>query len=252
MKEKIRIFLDTDLLERYLLGETTSEESFQVERYISMYPEVSAEYNELQENLEAFAKMHAIKAPVGLKEKIVNQVRKQEKSRKRFFQYGIAASFATCLFAAATYFFYSQNQSLQEENIMVTNQIELLKQDMKAGLEDMRNQFIVLQNKNTKRLNVKGNRKAKELKAIAYINPVKKLSYINVSKLPNLPENQCFQMWAEVNGKMVNLGVIKEASNEDKLLPVPYAENSKGYITISKTGANQLPTLENTVAEIGF
>ena len=68
MKEKIRIFLDTDLLEKYLLGTTTKEESLQVERYIAMYPEVRKTYDEFQENLEDFAKLYAIKTPEGLKE----------------------------------------------------------------------------------------------------------------------------------------------------------------------------------------
>ena len=252
MKEKIRIFLDTDLLEKYLLGTTTTEESFQVERYIAMHPEVKAEYDELQENLEAFAKMHAIKTPDGLKEKVSARIRGEKAGRKRFFQYAVAASFAACLFAAASYFFYNQNKNLQQENIMVSNQIEDLKQDMKAGLEDMRNQFIVLQNPQTKKFNVKGNKKAKELKAVAYINPVKKLSYINVSKLPNLPENQCFQMWAEVNGEMVNLGVIQEAQTEQKLMALPYADKAISYITIEPKGGNQTPTVANIVANIAY
>lgn len=252
MKEKIRIFLDTDLLEKYLLGTTTNEESFQVERYIAMYPEVTKEYNELQDNLEAFAKMHAIKTPEGLKEKILASIKGENAGRKRFTQYAIAASFAACLFAAASYFFYNQNQNLQLENIMVTNQIELLKKDMEAGLEDMRNQFIVLQNKNTKKHSINGNKKAKELKAVTYVNPVKKLSYINVSKLPNIPEDQCFQMWAEVNGEMVNLGVIQEATGPDKLMALPYGNDAIGYITIESKGMSETPTVENIVANIAY
>lgn len=252
MKEKIRIFLDTDLLEKYLLGTTTQEEALQVERYIAMYPEVKAEFDELQENLEIFAKMHAVKTPDGLKEKIFAQIRGEKVVRKRFFQYAVAASVSALLFAAAAYFFYNQNQNLQQENEMVTNQIELLKEDMKAGLEDVRNQFIVLQNKNTKKYNVNGNKKAKDLKAVAYVNPVKKLSYINVSKLPNLPEDQCFQMWAEVNGEMVNLGILKEAGAQDKLMALPYSDNALGYITIEPQGGNQTPTVENIVANISY
>lgn len=69
MKDKIKIFLDSDLLEKYLLGTTNKQESLQVERYIAMYPEVRETYIELQENLETFAKMHAIKTPEGLKTK---------------------------------------------------------------------------------------------------------------------------------------------------------------------------------------
>ncbi len=67
MKDKIKAFLDSDLLEKYLLGATTDLENLQVERYIAMYPEVQETYNELQENLEIFAKLHAVNAPSRLK-----------------------------------------------------------------------------------------------------------------------------------------------------------------------------------------
>lgn len=252
MKEKIKIFLETDLLEKYLLGTTTQEEVLQIERYIAMYPEVRNTYIELQENLEVFAKMHAIETPEGLKERILNKIKAENSGRKKFFRYAIAASLTALLFAGASYFFWNQNQNLQEENIIVNTKIQNLEENMLLQLEDVRNQFIVLHNPKTKRLTVKGNSKAKELKAVAYINPVKKLSYINVSKLPNLPENQCYQMWAEVNGQMLNLGVIQEATNSEKLMALPYGEKAVGYITIEPTGGNTTPTIENIVANISY
>ena len=252
MKEKIRIFLDTDLLEKYLLGNITTEESLQVERYIAMYPEVSKTYIELQENLEEFAKLHAIKTPEGLKERIIARVRGERIGRKKFIKYAIAASFTAFIFAGASFFFWNQNQTLQEENAVVSTQIEDLQKSMTQQLEDMRNQFIVLNNPRTRKYNVNGNKKAKELKAVAYINPVKKLSYINVSKLPNLPKDQCFQMWAEVNGEMVNLGIIEEAQDKEKLMALPYGENAVSYITIEPKGGNQTPTTENKVADFKY
>ncbi|QLG44295.1 anti-sigma factor [Costertonia aggregata] len=252
MKEKIRIFLDTDLLEKYLLGTTTTEETLRVERYIAMYPEVKKNYDELQENLETFAKMHAIKTPEGLRERILNKIKAENKGKSIFFRYAIAASLAACLFAGTAFIFWDQNQNLQEENTIVTNKIKDLEQDWKQQLEDVRNQFIVLNNPGTKKYNVSGNKKAKELKAVAYINPIKKLSYINVSKLPNLPEDQCFQMWAEVNGEMINLGVIQEAADKEKLMAMPYADNGVSYITIEPKGGNVTPTVENIVADIKY
>ena len=77
------------------------------------------------------------------------------------------------MFAGSSYFFWNQNQSLQDENVIVNNKIETLEEDMKDQLEDVRNQFIVLNNPQTRKYNVNGNKKAKELKAVAYINPVK-------------------------------------------------------------------------------
>ncbi|WP_047244654.1 anti-sigma factor [Maribacter thermophilus] len=252
MKEKIKIFLDSDLLEKYLLGHTTETESLKVEQYIAMYPEVRETYNELQESLEIFAKLHAVESPEGLKEKITARIRSEHQGRKRFFRYAIAASFAAIMFAGASFFFWNQNQDLQEENTVVSNKIKLLEADMKQQLEDVRNQFIVLNNPSTKKYNVKGNQKAKELKAVAYINPVKKLSYINVKKLPHLPEDQCYQMWAEVNGEMLNLGIIEEAGDGQNLMALPYAENAVGYITIEPKGGNQNPTVDNIVANIAY
>ena len=252
MKEKIKIFLDSDLLEKYLIGSTTKQEELQCERYIAMYPEVRKTFDELQENLEEFAKIHALKAPEGLKEKILARIKAENAGRKRFFRYAIAASFAAFMFAGASYFFWNQNQNLKEQNTMVSNEIKVLKENMREGLEDVRNQFIVLQSPQTRKYNVKGNTQAKDLKAVAYVNPIKKLSYINVSKLPNLPESQVFQMWAEVNGEMVNLGVIKETEGQEKLMALPYAENAVGYITIEPQGGNDTPTVENIVANIKY
>ncbi|AKA35776.1 anti-sigma factor [Flagellimonas lutaonensis] len=252
MKEKIRIFLDSDLLEKYLLGDTSTEESLQVERYIAMYPEVRKTYNELQENLEAFAKMHAKKTPEGLKEIILNRIRNERMGRRRFYRFAVAASIAALVFAGSSYFFWNQNQDLQKTNTMVTNKIKTLEEDMKVQLEDLRNQYIVLNNPNTKKYSINGNKKAKELKAVAYVNPVKKLSYINVSHLPELPEDQCYQMWAEVNGELVNLGVIKQFGDKERLMALPYGEDAIGYITIEPQGGNQSPTVQNIVANIDY
>ncbi|MEM9000918.1 MAG: anti-sigma factor [Bacteroidota bacterium] len=252
MKEKIKLFLDSDLLEKYLLGDTSTEEALKVERYIAMYPEVHKTYNELQENLEAFAKLHARKAPNELKATILNRIKNEKIGRRRFYRYAVAASITALIFAGSSYFFWNQNKSLQQEKAIVNNKIKNLEQDMKVQLEDLRNQYIVLNNPNTKKYDVRGNKKAKELKAIAYINPVKKLSYINVSNLPQLPEDQCFQMWAEVNGKMVNLGVIKQFENKEKLLALPYDDNAVGYITIEPKGGNNTPTVQNIVANITY
>ncbi len=252
MREKIRIFLETDLLEKYLIGTTNTEETLQVERYIAMYPEVREIYNELQENLETFAKMHAVKAPEGLRTKILNKIKAQNAGRRRFRRYAIAASITALLFAGSSYFFWNQNQSLQAENNIVNNRIKDLEEDMKNQLEDVRNQFIVLNNPQTRKYMVNGNKKAKELKAVAYINPVKKLAYINVRNLPNLPEDFDYQMWAEVNGEMVNLGVIRNVEDKDKLRALPYAKNAVSYITIEPKGGNETPTVQNIVANISY
>ena len=252
MKEKINTFLASDLLEKYLLGDTSKEETQQTERYIAMYPEVRGSYEELQKNLQIFAQQYAMPTPQGLKEVILSAAKQDKKFGRRFYKYAVAASVAIMLFAGTSYFLWDQNRSLQEENTLVTNQIKYLESNMMSQLEDMRNQFIVLNNPDTRKVEVKGKKEGKDLKAIAYINPVKKLSFINVGMVPQLPENQVFQLWAEVNGELVNLGVIKEFDDKEKLLAMPYGEKAIGYITVEPEGGNASPSVENIVANISF
>lgn len=252
MKEKVRIFLETDLLEKYLLGNTTTAETAKVEQYIAMYPEVRDTYRELEENLENFARLYSRKTPDGLRERIMLSIRRQRSGRVRHMKLAIAASISALFFAGSSYFFWNQNQSLQQENAEVSDKIRVLEADMKQQLEDVRNQFIVLNNPQTRKFMVNGNQKARELKAVAYVNPVKKLSYINVQNLPQLPEDQCYQMWAEVNGELVNLGILRDMGSTDKMLALPYGEKTLSYITIEPKGGNMAPSVQNIVANIKY
>ena len=63
MNAKITTFLNSGLLGKYLLGDTTSEQTEIVESYISKYPEVQNEYNTLQYNLEIVTRSNAVKVP---------------------------------------------------------------------------------------------------------------------------------------------------------------------------------------------
>lgn len=67
--------------------------------------------------------------------------------------------------------------------------------------------------------------------------------------LPELAEEQCYQMWAELQDKMVNLGILD--INDRKLQSVPYIEDALSLsITIEPKGGNDSASLENAVAQI--
>ena len=52
MEKKIHNFLNSNLLHKYLVGETSLEESKEVEHFIDIYPEVAQAYVDIQDNLE--------------------------------------------------------------------------------------------------------------------------------------------------------------------------------------------------------
>lgn len=260
MNEKITTFLNSGLLEKYLLGETTLAETEVVESYISKYPEVQNFYNTLQYNLEIVAKSNAIEAPKHILNDVLNQIDSETKviklkpikKYKSWYKLSIAASIVAFMFAGTSYLFYQQNQRLNEENQVVVDEIFDLRSDIKANnekLDNVMNHFMELNDPNTYKYIIQGNSRAKDLKTVAYINPKEKTSMIDVVSLPELPEEQCYQIWAELQGKMVSLGILTEADRQLRM--IPYTENALALnITIEPRGGNTRASLNNMVAEI--
>lgn len=259
MNEEITTFLNSGLLEKYLLGEATASETQMVENLIANNAEVKETYNAMQDNLEVVSKLHAIEAPKDALNNILNALDKKPvisinkpSRRKVWYKYSIAASIAAFLFASTSYLFYVQNQKLNQENQVVVDEIFDLRKDIQLNnkmLSEVMKQFKQLNNPETQKYIINGNSRAKNLKTVAYINPKEKTSMIDVVSLPELPENQHYQIWAEVEDRMVNLGILKETDRQ--LKEIPYTENALALsITIETKGENLDGSKENAVAEI--
>lgn len=261
MNEKITTFLNSGLLEKYLLGETASAETEMVETYISRYPEVQNAYNTLQHNLEIVAKSNAVEAPKHILSNILEELDDKPVVKlntsykyKKWYKFSVAASIAALIFAGTSYLFYSQNQKLAEENQVVVDEIFDLRSDIAQNnkmLDDVMRQLLKLNNPETEKYIIKGNERAKDLKTVAYINSKEKTSMIDVVSLPQLPEEQCYQIWAELQGKMVSLGILSESDRQLKSLP--YTEDALALkITIEPKGGNTIASVENSVAQISL
>lgn len=257
--EDIYTFLESELLERYVVGDTSVSETEKVEMYISKYPEVKSKFDILQDNLELISKLNAVEAPMDTLSNILNAldekpIVKLQTSKRRVVSiwYSVAASVAAVLFATLATYMFMQNQKLIDENQVVVDEIFDLRSDIadtNSKLESVMKQFMRLNNPETEKYIIRGNKRAKDLKTVAYINPKEKTSMIEVISLPQLPEEQCYQMWAQMQDKMISLGILNEAERD--LKSIPYAENALGFnITVEPKGGNETATLENSVANI--
>ena len=251
-------FLESGLLEKYVVGDTNDQEENTVENYITKYPEVKSKYELLQDNLEILAELNAMEAPKETLNFILDSIEEDKvivlktKTRKVSVWYSIAASAAAVLFAISATFLFLQNKQLIDENQVVVDEIFDLRSDIEltnSKLESVMQQFMKLNNPETEKYIIRGNKRARNLKTVAYINPKEKTSMIEIVSLPQLPEEQCYQMWAQLQDKMVNLGIL-DAANTD-LRSIPYTENALGFeITIEPKGGNETATVENSVANI--
>jgi anti-sigma-K factor RskA len=250
MKENIESFLASDVLEKYILGTCSSEEEQMAMHFIESYPEVAQQYDTLQESIEQLAVLHAKQAPQDLKTRILEEVTSTKKYSTPWYKNFAAA--AVVLLACTTVFFWYQQHSTSNENNLISSELRKLKMSIEkqnSQLSLMQEELAILNNPDTQKYVLNGNEKARKLQTVAYINPKERRSLINVLDLPDINEEKCFQMWANVEGEMVSLGVLEIANH--KLLSVPYRANAISYnITIEPKGGNKKPTIENTVANI--
>ncbi|MBJ7879077.1 anti-sigma factor [Gelidibacter salicanalis] len=262
MENKLQFFMESGLLDNYILGTTTFDENLEVESYIAEFPEVAQEYERLQDNLEILAKASSVEAPKFILDDVLQEISEATPvvqmtprvQRKRTPWFSIAASIAALIFAGTAFLLYEQNMTLNTENQVVVDEIFDLRSDIEENnnkLENVMLQFMKLNNPETEKYVLRGNARAKNLKTVAYINAVDKTSMIDVVSLPKLPENQSYQIWAELQDRMVNLGILDES--ERKLKTIPYMENALGLsITIEPKSGSQINAAhaENSVAEI--
>ncbi len=258
MEKKLHSFLQSGLIDSYILGTTTPNETLEVEHYISTYSEVKAEYNRLQDNLEIIAKANAVEAPKFVLDAILNDINDKPvialNTRKQHTPwYSIAASFAAIMFAVTAFLLYQKNSDLIRENNVVVDELFDLRSDIENNnnkLDNVMRQLMKLNNPETEKYVLRGNDRAKDLKTVAYINSVDKTSMIDVVSLPKLPKEQQYQIWAELQDRMVNLGILD--ANDRRLKSIPYMENALGLsITIEpKNKVSERATAENEVAEI--
>jgi len=252
-------FLKSDLLERYLIGLTTTQESLEVENYINKFPDVKEAYITLQNKLELVAFANAEEAPTHLLGSIIETINDKpvitlnNKPKRSWFAYGIAASVAALIFAGSSLYFFIENQQLINENQVIVEEILDLRSDIDENnlkLEALATQFSQLNNPETEKYILKGNVRAKNLKTIAYINPKEKTSLLDVVSLPTLPKNQEYQIWAELQDKQVNLGIL--SVTDRRLQKIPYPQDALGLsITIERKGVKPTNnTTDTPVAEI--
>ncbi|WP_456438167.1 anti-sigma factor domain-containing protein [Psychroserpens sp.] len=259
MEKKLHTFFQSGLLDKYVLDETSASESLKAEHYIDSYPEVESEYERLQNNLEIIAKANAVEAPKFVLDTILNEIKedttpviKLEKAQRRTPWYSIAASIVAMIFAGGYYMKTQQNQDLLKENQVVVEEIFDLRSDIEENnkrLDNLMLEFMKLNNPETEKYVFRGNDRAKDLKTVAYINSVDETSMIDVVSLPQLPEDQTYQLWAEMQDRMVNLGILD--GSQRKLQSVPYVKDALALsITIEPNRHLNTIATDSAVAEI--
>jgi anti-sigma-K factor RskA len=255
-KKKI---LDNGLLEQYLLGDLNIEECKNVEEVLASDTEFKAFFDQLEHDFEMLGLENAITPPPSVKSQLLDTIQSTSKDSKVVelksrdnskWYLGIAASIAVLLLVGSFWMYNQLNdikqqlQTVENEKTELNNTIE----NLNKQIENESAIYATLIHPDTEQYILKGNTLMPEGKVVSYVNHNTKSVVINTERLPELDAEHDYQMWADVEGEMINMGVI---SKDSKLMAMNYIDHAESLnITIEPVGGNDHPTVERLVTNI--
>lgn len=240
------------LLELYVAGATTAEENRQVEVWAEQYPEVREEIESLQEAMESYVLSQAKEPPPGLKEKIFAQINPSQAptidiAARQAPVYRMPASYkwavaATILLLvgslALNYSFYNKYNTASRE--LQLAQTELQRQQSVA--KTMEDEVGVMKDRNAIPVVMNGTEKSPE--AVAKIFWMKNNGdvYVDASNLPQTPSGMQYQLWAIVDGKPMDAGMISTEKGTVHLQKMKSFGKVQAFaVTLETAGGNPTP-----------
>lgn len=254
MKEAVKEFFESGKLEKYLMGLCSFKEKQEVEHFINSYPEVKRTYETLQKDIESYAKTISQSAPAGLKADIMQQINDANPAptappaSSRAWP-KVAALLALAGIALAGWFWNSNTNSHKSLEQLQTKYDQLLADcgENDEAIAQLQNERALLMHPATQTVVLKGDAMGTDFYAAAFWNKEKTLGHIHVDHLPAAPDKHCFQLWADVDGEMINLGVLPKAGAG--MVALPYKLNATSLnVTIEPLGGSEHPTVSRLVA----
>lgn len=242
--------LNNGILEEYLLGELALADQLLVESILESDIELRAQFETLEASFKALAFENAIKPPKEVKEKLMLSLNTSHpkvlhlQKPNPFKNYlGIAASIAVILLGATAYLYSELNS--------VKSQLELANQDnsrLNGDLVETNRWYTAINDPDVQKYVMQGNSLSPNARVISYVNHTIKSVFVNTENLPSLDDEHDYQMWADVRGKMINMGVIKK---ENKMLAMNYIDDSESLnITIEPLGGSDHPNVAQLVTNV--
>ena len=113
--------------------------------------------------------------------------------------------------------FFKNWKSSEEKLVALETQNQVLAQEGKALKASYQEEVAILQNLDFKVITLAGQPVFPTAKALIYFDKNKKEVYLSALKLPKAPTGKQYQLWAIVNGKPVDAGLIDENVNVLKM-----------------------------------
>ena len=228
----IKDIISSGLLELYVLGMASEQETAEVNALAKQYPEITAEITAIESSLESYARAYAVQPAPAVKEKIFASIGNRESGIgnagtakvigiSAVWKYAAAASIALLIGSAiCNVVFYNKYETANKDYqaaVTSKNSAEEQLAALDESNKEMKNAMGVIQSKYSEPLTLRGQQDAPD--AVAKIFWMKNSTgdvYIDPSNLPDAPTGMQYQFWGFVDGKPVDGGLIVTSKKGDK------------------------------------
>jgi len=265
--EDIKAYIESGILELYVLGDVSHEEKLEVEAMAAKHPAIKAELEEIEKSLQSYADANAVEPAENLRDKILNSLvtnladdrifntKEEEKpeagvvemSNPRqvtVYKYAFAACFVLLIVSVAAlinaYRQIDQSDtliaSLQSQNQRIANTVSFKDHELEI-LHDASFRMVKLQ----------GTKKSPSSSLMVAFSPAKKKVMIDMADA-NMPANDKdhqYQLWALVGGKPVSLGVFDADTTSKDMKEMESIASADAFaVTLEKRGGSPTPTMD--------
>lgn len=268
----IREYISSGIIESYALGVVSDQERREVECMATIYPELQDHLLTVQQNIEILGQRWVKEPPADLKSRVMEGISSatiEEKTHKevvpsttvialpnqsmssKLYTIKWLAAASIALFVGALSLFVIRNSQLKgtqqvlnakEKRIQVKNGLlKNLQIELKAYNEER--EFLI--NDKTIAINLLGTPVSPGSKVKVYWNQEKSKMVLVGMNLPKTSMEKQYQLWAIVDGKPVDLGVLDRNENPKVISRQASVKNVQAFaITLEKIGGSPSPNLE--------
>lgn len=247
--------MQSGLLEQYVLGLTTEEESEQVEHYAKIFPEIQAEIDTLRNAVRQYAEQQISDIKYQKEQQAMSSpVANHNVTGPTWSGRHWLVAVGLVLFGLIGIYYHGQANDVKMELAQVNASFSAFKQTCakeQAMLAQTEDQLAFLKHHLTHLMQLQGTTLAPQSKVRVFWNKQVPDAYLQVISLPEPPKEKQYQAWADIDGKMENLGVIDIQNGI--LQPIRCMPKAKSInITLEPLGGSTEPHVDQLFANASF
>jgi hypothetical protein len=254
------------------------EEANKIAQLAILFPEVQLELNRISESLEGLAGISAKAPSASVKDNLMSKLRELKKEEQKIIPFGsttrdenfqksnlrlepslttqqpgnkrswltAASLIGFVLSLGALFYFISQNKQGRTELVSLKQQVDTLRNNVNAQQQQIlaySQTMQMMHDDNYKKINLTSVAGKPPAMAQVFWNTKTHDVFIADVSLPQAPSNKQYQLWAIVDGKPVDAGMISDAKNLAQKMKV-FEKADAFAITLEKRGGSATPTME--------